>query len=89
MTKYIISENHYKYFCDLENKEKFSTKDGLLLQVAVIAGTFVILHVQDFFKEENQFYMTAEIKEEFRSEKEARNCIKKMMVAYQGVLKNE
>lgn len=87
MTKYIISENHYKYFCDLKSEENLSVKDGYLLQVAAVSGNFVILHVQDFFEEEGSFYMIAEVKEVFNSEQEAKSCIKKMKEAYREVLK--
>lgn len=73
-----ISKEHFDYFRSIEIAQNKKLKDAFFFQVAEIASKFVILHVQDFFEQNNRYFIKASVKAEFKTESEARQCIRKM-----------
>ena len=76
--KYQISKESYEYFKAIEKKRKVKLKNVLLLQVAELEGKYVIFHVTEAFQEEGIQCMTADIKNTFNTNAEARMYVRNM-----------
>ena len=73
-----ISKEHFDYFRSIEIAQNKKLKDAFFFQVSEIASKFAILHVQDYFEQSSRYFIKANIKAEFQTEEEARQCIRTM-----------
>lgn len=71
-----ISKEHFEYFKSIEVVQKKKLKDAFFFQIAEVANKFTILHIKDYFQQNNRYFIKAKIMAEFETEKEAIDCMR-------------
>lgn len=71
-----ISEEHFYYFKSIEEEQNKKLKDAFFFQVAKVSNKFTILHIKDYFEKDNRYFVKANIMAEFKTEKEASECMR-------------